>query len=432
MFCTFVVFLKFCNECVVLAKVGEPAGQPSHITITALWAFCTPTTTHHSVAIHKASKMPDHLPKDHSQMQESVCFVCWTKPAKKLERPFRRISDTIARQIKDNQVLADYGEFGDDGKFVMNPRWAWLPTVVCDSCRKMLRDGSQVYFAGLKRGPYKDLRAPRAMTRACGGVCDCSCCLRGRVNIPNNKKALEAYDAKQRVGRPSTSCDESSPEAGPQIVQVCTECWIQVSPGVHHPCTKTSLKENLLNILEQAPQKTKEQVLTTGLKGVFAQEGASTKGDSVSLSTGGKRMTVTLGKKSTCPPPFFSLETLNRLQLKLRVSDRKIRTVAAYLRIHAGRRSVEANQEMFLIERNNRLQGFFRYQKILMTEFYIPEGGTKKDKTTRQVEVPVGYCHEVEGLAHEVILGRELDPDTVMGQIGVDDGGLQMVPWYYL
>ena len=67
-----------------------------------------------------------------------------------------------------------------------------------------------------------------------------------------------------------------------------------------------------------------------------------------------------------------------------------------------------------------------------MTEFYIPEGGTKKDKTTRQVEVPVGYCHEVEGLAHEVILGRELDPDTVMGQIGVDDGGLQMVPWYYL
>ena len=113
---------------------------------------------------------------------------------------------------------------------------------------------------------------------------------------------------------------------------------------------------------------------------------------------------MTLGKKSACPPPFFSLETLNRLQLKLRVSDRKIRTVAAYL--HAGRRSVEANQEMFLIERNNRLKGFFSYQKVLMTEFYIPEGGKKKDKRTRQVEVPVGYCHEVEGLAHEVILGR--------------------------
>ena len=131
-------------------------------------------------------------------------------------------------------MLSDYGDVGDDGKSVINPRWAWLPTVVCDTCRKKLRDGSHVYFAGLKRGPYRDLRAPRAMTRASGGVCDCSCCLRSRVNIPNNEKELDAYDAKQRVGRPSTRCDESSPEAGPQIVQVCTECWIQVDLSDGH------------------------------------------------------------------------------------------------------------------------------------------------------------------------------------------------------
>ena len=134
-------------------------------------------------------------------------------------------------------------------------------------------------------------------------------------------------------------------------------------------------------------------------------------------------MTVTLGtKKTLCPPPYFSLEVLNRLQLTLRLSDKKARTLAGFLRIHAGRKSVEANQQLFFTERNKRLKGFFSHQLISVAEHYIPEGGTKKDKTTRRVMVPAAFCHEVEGMAAEVVLARELDPDNVVAQIGLDDG----------
>ena len=285
-------------------------------------------------------------------------MVCWCKPPKKLQRPFRNISATIAGQIMDNNVLPDFGDLEEDEhgdtKFIVNHKWSWLPTVVCDTCRNKLRNRSEKYFVGLKRGPYAQLRAPRAiMTRAMAvsHVCDCSVCLTGRLNILNNEDALAQLHAKQSRGRPGPSSHgdgDSPPTPPPQIVQVCTECWIQVAPGMRHPCTKTSLRENLLNILEQAPPKTKEQVLTKGLKEVFAQECTSQKGGALRLSTGGQRMTVTLGtKKTLCPPPYFSLEVLNRLQLTLRLSDKKARTLAGFLRIHAGRKSVEANQQLF-------------------------------------------------------------------------------------
>ena len=66
-------------------------------------------------------------------MQAVVCCVCFTKPPKAKQNTtnkgdLRNISDKLAILIKA-KVLTDYGEVVD-GKFQINMKWEWLPTVV--------------------------------------------------------------------------------------------------------------------------------------------------------------------------------------------------------------------------------------------------------------------------------------------------------------
>ena len=91
-----------------------------------------------------------------------------------------RLSWCLLPKQNAAKVLTDYGEVVD-GKFQINKKWEWLPTVVCNSCRTRLqKDNSEVYFAGLTRQPYTEMTPPRPMTRATYGVCLCSVCLVGR------------------------------------------------------------------------------------------------------------------------------------------------------------------------------------------------------------------------------------------------------------
>ena len=366
-----------------------------------------------------ANKMPT-FEKDHTLMQESVCMCCFTKPKKGLRFALRKISDTIAGQLKEH-VLKDYGEVDKEtGKFCINKKWGWLPTVVCDSCRKRLRDGSKVYFEGLLRGVnsnnYSDLTEPRPLTRATDGVCTCSVCTIGRHTGTEHKRHSD--EAKNAPYQKANST-HSGAGATPHPIKVCSECLGPFTPGVSHRCNSTSTRENVTKILDQLDPKTKQQVLVESLKGVFDAEGQSTRGGTVSLSTGGKRISATLGQVKHAPQVFFTNEAMRRLQIKCGLSDNAAKTLAGFIRIHAGRASVEALQREYLFEQNNMLRGFFEHKNVMMTEYFTPEGADKKVKEKRWVSVPVAYCSEVEGLAMEVMLARDLDPADTLAQIGL-------------
>ena len=295
--------------------------------------------------------------KEHSEMQAVVCCVCFTKPPKAKQNTtnkgdLRNISDKLAILIKA-KVLTDYGEVVD-GKFQINKKWEWLPTVVCNSCRTRLqKDNSEVYFAGLTRQSYTEMTPPRPMTRATYGVCLCSVCLVGRENAAGSLHVT----SRNPIGRPSTSSSEGA--QSPYPVVKCSDCSGIIARGVDHPCTARARKENLIEMITQASPKTKRQVLAHTLKGVFDEEGQSTRGGSVSLATGGRPILATLGKQKYAPSPFFSNEALNNLQKRLNCSDRKLLILANFLRVYAGKVSVEPHTQDFLIERNNIFRTFF-------------------------------------------------------------------------
>ena len=56
--------------------------------------------------------------KDHSQMQTSVCTVCFRKP-----KTLRKVSTRVEVQIKDF-IFPSYG----------SEEWDWLPTSICSGC----------------------------------------------------------------------------------------------------------------------------------------------------------------------------------------------------------------------------------------------------------------------------------------------------------
>ena len=65
-----------------------------------------------------------HKAKDHSEMQKSVCALCFRKPI-----TIRNISPRVRMMIQEMVM----GDFSDE-------RRSWLPTSICTGCYKDLHD----------------------------------------------------------------------------------------------------------------------------------------------------------------------------------------------------------------------------------------------------------------------------------------------------
>ena len=107
------------------------------------------------------------------------------------------------------------------------------------------------------------------------------------------------------------------------------------------------------------------------------------------MATGGRPILATLVKQKYAPSPFFSNEALNNLQKRLNCSDRKLLILANFLRVYAGKVSVEAHTQEFLTERNNIFRTFFDHKMVTMSEYFTPEGAAKGVRQKRETEVPV-------------------------------------------
>ena len=183
------------------------------------------------------------------------------------------------------------------------------------------------------------------------------------------------------------------------------------------------------DLVRENSKNTKERIVSSQLKEVFEEQNVSTQGGTVFLTTGGTPLAATLGKPKKRPPPKFSNESLTRLQLKMGVSDNKMRVVGNYLRVNCGRDSVD-NQRDHMMERNKKLANQFTVKNIVQTQYVTIEDDEdsekkkkkKKKKETQEVVIPVVFAQDVEDLASLIMLERGLTPDNSLVQVGIDDG----------
>ena len=112
-----------------------------------------------------------HAAKNHSEMQKSVCCMCWKKP-----KNLRNMTPLV-RGLFKQLVFTGIDE----------ESWSWLPKVICLACMTELRHAKTDSKRTLKHIDYVSLVPPlsRVMTRTqVDQRCECSVCTVGRLQVP--------------------------------------------------------------------------------------------------------------------------------------------------------------------------------------------------------------------------------------------------------
>lgn len=351
--------------------------------------------------------------KSHNEMQKSVCFVCFLKP-----KTLRNITPRLESMLNNATSISYSSE-----------EWSWLPTVICGGCCLALDKVSKNpkhtfkmidYFSLIPPKPKHSMET-RSSENETSVQCGCSVCSVGRFQ--GGQYNHHRVNVSEPPGRPRLTGESVSAP-----VQVCSLCHGQFGRGIKHQCGRASKRDNLEDLLRNTSEKSKERVISSQLKEVFVAKGATTKGGTVTLATGGTPVQATLGKLHQKPDIKFSQEALNKLQSSIGASDRKMNIVANFLRGECGRASVVKIQEE-MMERNKKLSRHFE-SKILKQKKYVTEDGDnenadskkKKKKVAVEVEKPVVVVKSVEDFATHVMLERNLSPENCEIQIGIDDG----------
>ena len=165
--------------------------------------------------------------------------------------------------------------------------------------------------------------------------CQCSVCevgqTAGLAYITYKKSATNP------VGRPRVNPVPPDPKP----VKVCDLCLGEWGPGKGHKCTRAAKIENVgCAVKRTLSDKSRERFISGGLKEIFEEKGVTTRGGTVSLATGGRPITTTLGKVDVIPRPFWSNKDLGRFQVQASLSDNKMKKLGNFIRREAGRGSI--------------------------------------------------------------------------------------------
>ena len=91
------------------------------------------------------------------------------------------------------------------------------------------------------------------------------------------------------------------------------DCYAQVGQGIPHPCTKLEIQNNLTAIVKSTSPTMQGKVLSSSIKDLSTNES----GNTLALKTFcPKQLAASVGKNEV-KKPFFFLDKLNKLQLKL-------------------------------------------------------------------------------------------------------------------
>ena len=349
--------------------------------------------------------------KSHAEMQNSVCILCFRKPSH-----LRNITPRLKLMI--SKVLPIPWSTDD--------KWAWLPTKICGGCCIQLDRTINNPRHILSTIDHSSLTPPQSQhimeTRSRLIVeCVCSVCTVGRMN--GGKYNHHKVTVSEPIGRPS-AVDMTGVSTS---IKICTFCKAQLGPGLPHRCNRQERNSNLEELVKQSSEKGREIVISSQLKEVYEAQGVSTKGGTVTISTRGAPIQTTLGKSRDKPSIKFTTEALNKLQSSIGVSDRKMNIVGNFIRIECGRASV-VNLQSDMLSRNKKFAPHFEGKMIKQTE-YANEGDEgersadkKKKKIAVEVYKPAAMVKNVEDFVSQVLIERQLRPDEVEIQVGIDEG----------
>ena len=275
---------------------------------------------------------------------------------------------------------------------------------------------------------YGDLEKPREVnTRSTEDTpCRCTICKIGRMNGLDYKRYEN--EMRQKPGR----LRYQEPEVvGP--VTICSYCHSEVGQGKRHDCTRTEMQDNIFGLLRQKSEKTQEQVTSKMLDAIFNDKGVSNVGGEVTLSTKGACKSVVVGKnRLEKPRPKFTLQDLTKLQVSRNFSDKDTIAIASFLRVKAGKHSVEPHLQIGLSLQNHQLENMF-YMKTMdmkvkrkkVHDKQIIEEGQESvvdGEGLLTVNRPGIFVRDVTSFTKFLVSERSLDPHDHVVQFGFDDG----------
>ena len=212
---------------------------------------------------------------------------------------------------------------------------------------------------------YADIILPTA-TRAIDGSRDCNCniCLTARRLVQN--KRIEPDKIDEDTGLFGSSSISKLPnkayiEKKKPALTICNVCMQQTGPGIRHKCPARKSSDNIMEHVFTMPNIQQEQAVTSLLNiKVKENNSGSSLDQTVSLSTKGAKARVSYNPTPGKSGMVFSAKSLDHLQTRLNnISNSHMRQVAQWIRVHAGRASVEHGYKNHLTKRGQSLSDMY-------------------------------------------------------------------------
>ena len=368
--------------------------------------------------------------RSHEDNRSVLCGVCFKK------KDLRNITETQLVQLKN---LIDSNYSLTDTKY---------QKVLCKVCAVDLAAHTKNPSnpgRKLLKPKYSNLRHPavhstRAVEDSC---CPCSVCEMARCTLTPGAIGSVIPQLQEKYWNllyPDTPYPvvKAKTKPGPVVEHRCAQCHGVVGKGRSHKCSKIAMQDNLHKIVKNKSMKSKEKIGGNVLKNIFEDKVVSARGGTVLLSTGGRKLPVTLSLKLN--KPRFSHENLRRLQVIKGDSDRGIKKFAQAIRHAFGRKSVEPHFRESLIERNKSLEHLFEIKNFEMKKKpakkkkddcgcdckcdkeHLSDDCVLDDNGYLTYTVPGVVASDLDALIKEVVDARNLDPGDVQVICGLDNG----------
>ena len=294
----------------------------------------------------------------HDENRKKVCGPCGRKLTVKSIQPLGKHHPAlIVKFLNPNYDIND-------------PRY---PIGICHACRKKLDEAGKT--GEIKNKPdmlnYEDIILPKPTRNydPASTLCNCNICLHARDKSKNKRMSTDTIDESN--GRYANSDISNLPAKDvvkkKRSLTICTECKQEIGPGLQHSCSIAQSSVNIVDHVLTLPDKQQEQVITSLLKTKAQNLEAETSGYqnvSLTLSTKGAKARVTLNPK-TVETTKFSNESLAELQLHLNnISNRHMKGIAKWLRVHGGRSIVEPNFANHITKKGMILSDLYNLSKL--------------------------------------------------------------------
>jgi membrane-associated HD superfamily phosphohydrolase len=166
----------------------------------------------------------------------------------------------------------------------------------------------------------------------------------------------------------------------------CSKCFQEkTSRGIPHPCTETSKKENLVNLVLNQKEAGQEQIVSKVLKQVIEnKDGEQGKEIKLNQLKGGNKLSVKIGQNKGEDAGIVDALTVAKLKKRLDLSDREMGTCLKILK--EGKVKVEKNVMEVLKEIGRSLEEEYDDVKMNFEKSIADDDDEATKKATKKTK----------------------------------------------